>query len=181
MDKDWSYQDHPYEREYERELRRFAAESELKREGVRSRVDERKIEALEMKYRQEQQRERDSTRREKLRHGSRSRKESPEREARRVRIVDSLSPEPGLIISPESSPYLSEKAYRSRSHSREREDAFWKRSRSHSEDKSPIRRRRSKSRSRERLKSREKRRLSRSPDRKQSRSRDRGELRTIAF
>ena len=174
MDRDWNYQDHPYEREYERELRRFAAESELKREGVRSRVDERRIEALEFKYRQEQQRERDSSRRDKFRHGSRSRKESQEREMRQVRIVDSLSPEPGLIISPESSPYWSEKACRSRSHSREREDAFWKRSRSHSEDRSPIRRRRS--HSRERLKSREKRRISRSPDRKQSRDRDRGEL-----
>lgn len=174
MARDWSYQDHPYEREYERELRQFAAESEMKRESGRSCVDERKIEALELRYRQEQQRERDSSRKEKLHHGYKSRKESPDKDVRRVRIVESLSPEPGLIISPESSPYWSEKACRSRSHSREREDAFWKRSRSHSEDRNPIRRRRN--HSRERLKHREKRRISRSPDRKQSRSRDRGEL-----
>ncbi|KAI6655257.1 RNA-binding protein 5 [Oopsacas minuta] len=168
----WRYQDHPYEREYERELREFANDSDSKREGGRSRADERRIEALELKYRREHLRERDTSRREKLRYTtrssrSRSGRETPEREVRRVRIVESLSPEPGLIVSPESSPHWNEKSYWSRSHSREREDAFWRRSRSYSEEGSPVRKRRSRSYSRER-----RRVYSRSPDRKQSKRND---------
>ena len=157
----WRQEEHPYEREYERDLRRLADESEA---TVRSRDDERRIEALELRYRREQLRERDISRREKLRHelGGRG---SVEREVRRIRVVESLSPEAGLIISPESSPYRSDtEGYRSRSHSAEREGAFWRRRSSPPEER---RRRRSRSLSLERTRRRKTR--SKTPDKKSRR------------
>ena len=163
MDKDphyWRHDEHPYERD----LRRLAAESDSQGEAtVRSRDDERRIEALELSYRREQLRERDISRREKLRYEF-GRRGSAEREVRRVRVADSLSPEPGLIISPESSPYRSDSEYRSRSRSADREGAFWRRSSSPLEER---RRQRSRSQSEECTRRKDAR--SKSPDRRSRR------------